>query len=176
MERAKELFLKYAGNRFFMDHDGEGAEYAGYHVSKETEERWAKEYILDFLESERRGKEALRVYSAVAELLRCDRRDDYWEKCLYYPLRAAQLDDVTVLFMLSVSLRLAEKAVKKQTLSREGAEVYIKDLDGYTKRVMDRFRAGTFTRSPDYVMREFSDPAYVEEYLKELREKWTALF
>ena len=43
MERAKELFLKYNGNRFYMDREGEGSEYDSYHISKETEEMWTEE-------------------------------------------------------------------------------------------------------------------------------------
>ena len=50
MERAKEIFLKYNGNHFYMDRNGDGYEYASYHVPKETEEIWAKEIISFFLE------------------------------------------------------------------------------------------------------------------------------
>lgn len=119
MERAKELFLKYSGNRFYMDLDGEGSEYDSYHVSKETEAMWAEEHISRFLESKMQGKEALRAYSAVTELLKSDRRNAKWDRCLYYPLRAGHLDDVTILFMLPAGFRLAEKAAKKTSVFQE---------------------------------------------------------
>ena len=54
-ERAKELFYRYHGNRFYMDHDGEGREYDSYHVSRETEEMWTEELISRFLESKPLG-------------------------------------------------------------------------------------------------------------------------
>ncbi len=87
-ERAKELFLKYNGNRFYMDREGDGSEYEGYHIPKETEELWAKEFIFGFLKTELKGREALRAYSTAAELLKRDRMGDRWEQCLFYPLRA----------------------------------------------------------------------------------------
>lgn len=175
MERAKELFLKYAGNRFYMDHDGEGAEYAGYHISKETEAQWAEECVTDFLTSEKPGREALREYASAAELAGRGREADHWERCLYYPLRAAHLDDVTVLFMLSVSLHMAERAVKKHAFSRGEAETYLIELDSRIRQIKGRAQEGTLTRAADYVMQEFSDPFYTADYLDGLREKWAAL-
>ena len=110
MERAKELFFKYSGNRFFMDREGDGNEYESYNVSKETEKAWAKEFVSFFLESGLQGKEALRNYSAAAELTGRYGEDKSFDAVLYYPLRAAQLDDVTILFMLGASFRMAEKS------------------------------------------------------------------
>ena len=176
MERAKELFLKYSGNRFYMDLDGEGSEYDSYHVSKETEAMWAEEHISRFLESKMQGKEALRAYSAVTELLKSDRRDAKWDRCLYYPLRAGHLDDVTILFMLPVGFQLAKKAAKKHRFSREEADAYLQELDGYIRLVRIRAENGTITRAEDYDMQEFSDPVYTAEYLDKLEQKWTGLF
>lgn len=172
LERAKELFLKYNGNRFYMDHDGEGYKYESYHVSKETEEGWAKEFIDDFLNTKLYGKEAIRAYITATELLKSDRKNDDWEKCLYYPLRADHLDDVTILYMLPISFRMAEKAMKKNSFSPQEAASYREELDAYSRKVLDRAAKGTLTRATDYVMQEFSDPAYVEKYLDELRQKW----
>nr|MBQ6241912.1 hypothetical protein [Lachnospiraceae bacterium] len=175
MERAKELFLEYCGNQYFMDLDGVGHEYAAYHVPKETEELWAQEYISGFLESETQGKEALRAYSAVTELARKDRRADVWEKCLYYPLRAGHLDDVTILFMLPGSFRMAERAAEKRGISRQDAGAYLQELNEYSRQVRERADQGTLTRAADYVMQEFSDPVYVAGYLNDLKMKWTRL-
>ncbi|MBO4838691.1 MAG: hypothetical protein J5493_04910 [Lachnospiraceae bacterium] len=176
MERAKELFLKYSGNGYFMDLDGVGHEYAAYRVPKETEELWAQEFISGFLRSETQGKEALRAYSTVTELVRKNGRAGIWEKCLYYPLRAGHLDDVTILFMLRSSFRMAERAVKKRGFSREDAGAYLQELEGYNQQVRDRAEKGTLTRTADYVMREFSDPEYVAWYLDDLKMKWKGLF
>ena len=120
MERAKELFLEYHGNRFFMDRDGAGREYDGYRISRETERMWAEEYVRDFLESEAAGREALRAYSTAADLLHGRETEEDWKKCLYYPLRSRHLDDVTVLFMLPCSSgwrreRQTEAASRKKT-------------------------------------------------------------
>ena len=174
--RAKELFLKYNGNHFYMDRDGDGFEYDRYHISKETEEMWAEEYISDFLESKLQGREVLRAYSSVTELLKSDRRDDTWDRCLYYPLRAEHLDDVTILFMLPAGFRMAEKAVKKNCFSREEADAYRKVLNCYVRQVQIRSEEGTLTRAADYVMQEFSDPEYTSEYLSGLEKKWAGLF
>ena len=176
MERAKELFLKYNGNRFHMDRDGEGCEYDGYHIPKETEEMWAEEHVSRFLESETRGREAVRAYSAAAELVKSDRQDGQWDRCLYYPLKAKHLDDVTVLYMLSESFRMAERAVKKRRFSREEADAYLQALAGYIREVTVRAEKGTVTRAEDYVMQEFSDPVYVSKYLNDLEKKWRGLF
>ena len=175
MERAKELFLYYHGNRFFMDHNGERYEYDRYHVPKETEEAWAREYVLGFFESEARGKEALRAYSAVTEFVERDKLRDFWERCLYYPLRSEHLDDVTTLFMLSRSYRMAESAAKRRRLSWAAAAAYVRELDSYIRQVQERAAAGTLTRDADYDMNEFSDPVYVEDYLDRLREKWARI-
>ena len=35
---------------------------------------------------------------------------------------------------------------------------------------------GTMTRASDYVMQEFSDPAYIADYLSSLKRKWIGLF
>ena len=96
-----------------MDHNGERYEYDRYHVPKETEEAWAREYVLGFFESKARGKEALRAYSAVTVFVERDELRDFRERCLYYPLRSEHLDDVTTLFMLSRSYPMAERAAKE---------------------------------------------------------------
>ena len=175
MERAKELFLQYGGNRFHMDREGDGTEYGSYCVSRETEERWAKEYISLFLESETQGREALRAYSTAAELLKSNRNGD-WDSCLYYPLRAKHLDDVTILYMLSAGFRMAERAVKKHRFTRQEADAYLRELDGYVRSVLARAEEGDLTRAADYVMQEFSDPVYAAGYLNDLKEKWDGLF
>lgn len=176
MERAKELFLKYHGNHFYMDHDGVGYEYDRYHVPEETEKLWAEALVSDFLKSRTRGREALGVYAAVTDLLNCDRRDEDWEECLYYPLRSEHLDDAAILFMLPHSFRLAERAVKKRCFSREEADAYLCELDRYLRDVQVRAENGTLTRAEDFVMQEFSDPIYVAGYLRDLRKKWNGLF
>ena len=175
MERAKELFLGYSGNRFYMDLNGEGSEYAGYHVPKETEEMWAKEHISCFLESGMQGKEALRAYSAAIGLLDHEKSEDIRSRCLYYPLRAKHLDDVTILFMLPVSFRMAEKEAKERRISREDIDAYLRELSGYRKLVLARAEDGTLSRAKDYVMQEFSDPVYVADYLNSLEKEWAGL-
>jgi hypothetical protein len=175
MDRAKELFLKYNGNRFFMDREGDGSEYESYRVSKETEKEWAEEYISSFLKSGLRGREALRSYTAASELVRKDSGYKRLDALLYYPLKSADLDDVTVLFMLGASFRMAENAAIKGRFSTEDAERYLQELDIYIGDVLLRAEAGTLTRSEDYVMREFSDPVYVKEYLSGLKNKWKEL-
>ena len=175
MERARELFLKYNGSRFHMDREGDGAEYDGYHVSKETEEMWAREHIAGFLASEMQGREAVRAYSAATELSRSDRGGDSWNECLHYPLRAGHLDDVTVLYMLPCSLRMAERAAKKNRLPREEAQAYLGELDGFARLVQARAEEGTMTRAADYAVQEFSDPVYIADYLDDLKEKWAKL-
>ena len=174
-ERAKELFLAYGGSRFFMDHDGVGAEYESFRVPKETEERWAEEFIREFLETERSGRQALRDYGTAALLVRADRQTERWERCLYYPLRAGHLDDVTRLFMLQRSFTMAADAAKKHLFSPNKAAAYVRELDVFSKGIRERAEKGTLTRAEDYVMREFSEPAYTADYLDGLRKKWTGL-
>ena len=176
MERAKELFLKYNGNRFFMDREGDGKEYESYRVPKETEKAWAEELVSSFLESGLQGKEVLRSYSAAADLVRKDMRVVTWDEILYYPLRAAQLDDVTILFMLGASFRMAENAARKGRFSKAETDAYLRELDSYCRKVMVRAEEGTLSRHEDYLMREFSDPVYVAEYLKGLKDKLQGLF
>ncbi len=100
MERAKELFMQYGGNRFYMDLNGDGHEYGVYFIPKETEEEWRREYLSQFFEQKRYGKDALFSYSCAVDFSKGDTTDDCWERVLYYPLRSDWLDDVTVLFML----------------------------------------------------------------------------
>ncbi len=175
MDRAKELFLKYSGNRYYMDLNGEGDKYACYAVSKQTEETWAREYISGFFASEKQGKEALSVYSSVIAFLRNNRYNEYLEKALYYPLRSEYLDDVTILFMLKISFALAETMTKKHIFSRKEVEDYLQELDRYTSKIPGRMEKGSFTRAKDYVLNEFGDSDYVKEYLKDLRKKWGRL-
>ncbi len=159
-----------------MDREGEGTEYDSFHISRETEEMWTEEYITCFLNSKLQGKEAYRSYSTMAELLKSDRQNKAWDICLYYPLRAECLDDVTILYMLPVSFRMAEKAVKKNRFSREDADAYLQELNRYVQLVQFRAEKGVLTRSPDYTMLEFSDPVYITEYLDSLEKKWKGLF
>ena len=175
-ERAKELFYQYHGNRFYMDHDGVGREYESYHISKETEEKWTEEFLDRFLEGKARGREALRDHSAAADLLRTDRKKEAWDICLYDPLRAEHLDDVTRLFMLPVSFRMAERAAAKHCFSAEEAEAYLRELANYSESVLTRAKNGTLTRAKDYVMQEFSDPGYTADYLRDMKKKWEELF
>ena len=55
-------------------------------------------------------------------------------------------------------------------------EEYRQALAGYIREVTVRAEKGTVTRAEDYVMREFSDPAYVSKYLNDLEKKWRGLF
>ena len=71
---------------------------------------------------------------------------------------------------------MAEKAVKKHLFSAEEAAAYRHELDCFCRSVLERAEGGTLTRSEDYVMREFSDPVYVKEYIDELKMKWDGLF
>lgn len=175
-KRAKELFLKYNGNRFHMDREGEGGEYESYHISKETEEMWTEELISSFLTSEMHGKEAFRTYSAVTELLKPDRQNPHWDTLLYYPLRTDHLDDVTILYMLRDSFRMAERAAGRHCFTKEEADAYLCELERYTQLVQARAENGTMTRAADYVMQEFSDPVYIADCLNSLRQKWIGLF
>ena len=175
MERAKAMFLKYNGSRFHMDREGDGAEYDRYHISKETEDMWVEELVASLLESKMQGREALRAYASVAELLNGGRQDEEWDACLLYPLRAERLDDVTALYMLPFSLRMAERAARKQRFSRADAAAYLHELDGYIQLVQSRVEQGALTRAADYEMQEFSDPVYIADYLNDLKEKWSRL-
>ena len=173
-DRARELFLKYAGNRFFMDREGDGNEYDNYHISKETEAMWADEFIKDFLESDIQGREALRTYATAVELVKYGKQEE-WQSCLYYPLQTKQLDDVTVLFLLPYSFRMAERAAGKQKLSKETTDAYIHQLDVLILQLQERVENGTLSRSEDYILQEFSDPVYTRGYLAEIKKKWLSL-
>lgn len=175
MERAKELFYQYHGNRFYMDHDGVGWEYDKYHISKETEDKWTEELFSRFMEGNMRGREALRVYSAAADLLSRARHKEAWEACLYYPLRADHLDDVTILYLLPCSFRMAEKAARARHFPAEEAESYRRELACYVQEVRVRAESGTLKRAEDYTAQEFSDSIYMEGYLSDIISKWDQL-
>lgn len=174
-ERAKELFMKYGGNRFYMDLNGDGNEYGAYRIPEETEEEWRREYLSRFFGSRTYGREALLSYSRAADLLKSDIDDDLWERVLYYPLRSGWLDDITVLFMLPVSFRLAEKRARNAKLTRDTADGYRRALDGFVQDVLKRADAGMLTRARDYGPQEFSDEVYAAAYLKDLQQKWAGL-
>ena len=175
MERAKELFLYYCGNQYYMDLDGDGDEYRSYRVPKEKEEEWRREYLDEFFRQERHGKEALGSYANAVYFLKSDRSDEDADRFLYYPLRTKGLDDATVLFMLRHSYRLAEKWMKKKKFPEEEKKAYLPVLDEYIREVQKRAEEGTVTRVEDYVLQEFADPAYAAVYLKELRQDWERL-
>ena len=175
MEQAKELFLQYGGNRFYMALNGEEHLYDGYHISKETEEMWRRAYLEQFFEQELYGREALGAYATAAGFLKHDSDEETWERFLYYPLRSARLDDVTVLFMLQISLRSAAERAKKGKLSQEEVRKYLPSLHEYAQHVQERAEAGTLTRAEDYTMQEFSDPVYVADYLEDLQRSWAAI-
>ena len=175
MERAKELFIQYSGNRFYMDLNGDGHEYDSYRVPKETEEEWRREYLSQFFEQKKYGRDALLSYAHATEFLKSNMTDDCWERVLYYPLRSDWLDDVTILFMLPASFRLAEKRSEKGKLSRNTADEYLHALDDFAQNILKRADAGMLTRAQDYHLQEFSDEVYVAGYLKDLQQKWTGL-
>ena len=174
-ERAKKLFLRYGGNRYYMALNGEESEYDRYHVSPETEEAWRREYVTQFLERRRYGRDALAAYAKAADLVKSDWDSGILEKLLFYPLRADGLDDVTILFMLQRSFLLAEKWAKKRKLSLRRTDEYLSAFDTFASGVLERSEAGTLTRAEDYTMREFADPAYTAGFLKDLRERWSGL-
>ena len=174
-ERAKELFLKCGGNRYYMSLNGEEHEYDSYQISKEKEDAWRREYLECFSEKKHKGKEALKAYSTATEFLKSDRSDEDWEDYLYYPLRSEWLDDVTVLFMLPVSFRLAERWNKKIKLSKENVKDYLNVLDTFVQKVQERAEDGTLTRDEDYTWQEFSDPVYLASYTADIQERWKKL-
>ncbi len=175
MQRAKELFMQYSGNRFYMDLNGDGIEYNSYRIPKETEEEWRKEYLSQFFGQRRYGRDALLSYVLATDFLKNDMTDDGWERVLYYPIRSDWLDDVTILFMLPVSFHLAEKLTEKGKISRDTVDEYIHALDSFVQNILKRSEAGMLTRAQDYHLQEFSDEVYVASYLKDLQQKWTGL-
>ena len=175
MNRAKEMFLQYCGNKFHMDRNGDLYKYNAFHISKETEEEWRKEYLSQFFEQKRYGRNALGSYSTAVVFLKGRKRDENWERFLYYPIRADWLDDVTVLFMLSDSFKLAEDRIRDGDFSRKEADDYLQALGEFIQAVQKRADAGTLTRSEDYIMQEFSDSIYVAKYLQDLLKDWTRL-
>lgn len=175
MDRAKELFIAYSGNGYYMDLDGVRPEYESYHVPKEIEEQWRREYLDQFKEQKQTGKKTLRAYSQAVNFLKSDRRDEDWADFLYYPLRSPWLDDVTALFMLQHSGRLGEKFFRKGKLSREEISDYLKELDEFSKGILLRMENGTQSRHEDYTLGEFSDSEYTVGFLKDIRQKWTGL-
>ena len=175
MKRAKELFIQYSGNRFYMDRNGVRCEYDSYAIPKETEQQWRKEYLSQFFEQKRYGRDALSSYAHATEFLKSDMSDDCWERVLYYPLRSDWLDDVTILFMLPISFQLAEKRAEKEEFSHEAAIEYMRTLDGFVQNIMERVNANLLTRAKDYTLQEFSDEVYVAGYLNDLQQKWTGL-
>ena len=72
--------------------------------------------------------------------------------------------------------RAAEYAAKKGRFLKEEAEAYLGELNSYCRNVTIRAENGSLSRSEDYVMREFSDPVYVAEYLDGIKNKWKELF
>lgn len=174
-ERAKELFLQYNGNRYYMALNGEEQEYDGYHVSKATEEMWRREYLTQFFEQKRYGREALGAYATTADFLKSAGDDETWIKFLYYPITSDWLDDVTILFMLRFSFQSVEHRAKKGKLPADAVKAYVQILDGYLARVQNRAEDGTLTRATDYTMQEFADPVYVTDYVKNLRQDWERL-
>ena len=175
MERAKELFLYYCGNQYFMDLNGDGDEHRGYQISREKEEEWRREYLSQFFQQKHYGKEAAGSYANAVNFLKSDRSDEDAERYLYYPLRVDGLDDATVLFMLRYSYKLAEKWTKKKKFSREEKKEYLTVLDEYVEEVQKRAEEGTITRAEDYTCQEFFDPVYVAAYLEDLRKDWDRL-
>ncbi|MBR2521836.1 MAG: hypothetical protein IKE61_01745 [Coriobacteriales bacterium] len=175
MERAKELYLHYCGNRYFMALDGDEVEYDMYHVSKETEETWRKEFLDGFFAQKPHGKDALASYSQATEFMKGDRSDWCWEEVLHYPFRSDWLDDVTILFMLQRSFRLGERWARKGKLSREAAAAYLQELDAFSQEVQQRAENGTLSRAGDYDRLEFADPTHVADYMESLRRSWAEL-
>lgn len=175
IERAKDIFMKYCGNRYFMDLDGVRSEYDWYQVPKETEEEWRREYLCQFFEEKRYGKDALQSYSKATYFLESNMANDHWERVLFYPFRCDWLDDVTILFMLRISLQFAEQQLKRGKLSGEKAAEYMHALEDLARDLQNRADAGTLTRAEDYVMQEFADELYVASYLKDLQQKWIDL-
>ena len=159
IERAKELFMQYSGNRFYMDLDGAGQEYDRYCIPKATEKEWRREYLSSFFEQKRYGRDALRSYALAVDFLKSDMTDERWKRALFYPLRSDWLDDVTILFMLPVSLRLAEKRAEKGKFARDIADEYRYALDGFVQNIihaahLSRFASGL--KKPDTGVRLFA--------------------
>ena len=175
MERAKELFFKYSGNRFYMSLNGEEHEYDGYQISEETEEEWRKEYLDRFSGQKPHGKDALKAYATAVNFLKSSRSDKGCEEYLYYPLRSEWLDDVTVLFMLPISYELAEKWMKKRKLSKEDVKDYLNVFDAFVQKAQKRSENNTLTRDKDYTLQEFSDPVYLASYTEDLKQRWKKL-
>ncbi len=161
--RAKELFLYYRGNRYFMDLDGDGAEYASYRVPKETERAWAREAVGALFSTKASGTGLMREYAGVAGLLEFVPESRQWNRVLFYPMRteAPGADGVTVLFMLGQGPELLKKGLKDGMFTLADARNYREELIRFADGMAEKAEKGTLTRCPDYTMNEFSDPVYV---------------
>ncbi|MBR2809019.1 MAG: hypothetical protein IKE33_02170 [Erysipelotrichaceae bacterium] len=172
MEKAKELFVQYCGRHFFMDVDGVRAEYDSYHIPKEIENKWRREYLSQFFKQRKTGKDALRSYSQAIDFMNEDINDDTWERLLFYPFRCDWLDDVTILFMLQRDYYFVEQWINEGRFAKETISEYKNILNGFAQDILKRLREGTLTRDVDYEMNEFSDESYVSSYLEDLQLKW----
>jgi hypothetical protein len=88
LARAKTMFFDYAaGSRFYMANDGCESEYLGFHVGKEQEAEWRREYIsfwVGKLPSEKKEAShrlaAARAYEALPDMISAARTGDQWDQ------------------------------------------------------------------------------------------------
>ncbi len=70
MEEAKELFLKYNGNYFYMEKDGVLTKYKSFGIDKNLEESWLNEYQEHMIKQIEKGNSVEVYVSKVCDIIR----------------------------------------------------------------------------------------------------------
>ena len=69
IKEAKEIFMRYGGNRFHMDREGDGELYDSFGISEQQERIWMEEYQQDLMSRLRMETDARKIRNIITDLI-----------------------------------------------------------------------------------------------------------
>lgn len=131
MTEAKNMFLQYSGNIYFMEKDGVLDVYHSYGATRRQERQWAEEYVLRFLAGERdlepsgSVRRSDMLYHKAAQLAEKCGEESLLHDVLDYPFENRVESGLeTALLMMRVNINFARHLFLNRKLLRAQLETY----------------------------------------------------
>lgn len=158
--KAKEVFLKYSGNHFYMERGGEYENYKKYSISDIQEELWLNEYQNELLSKVENEDIATHSFSQLIDVLRRTKNMVFFQLLLDIVKRKeGNLDTFSQILMAEGILNIAESL--KGNTETENVKM------AFQARQLALSMLNSSIKKPVTVASYFSNLGYLKDVLTE---------
>lgn len=141
IQLAKEIFIKYGGNKFYMEREGEYALYKSFDISKDQEVEWITEYhkeIVTKIKAEKNANTFITMFNELSNSIILFKDIDSFESILdIVKEKNTALDSFTRLRMTEETYNivdaLSKNSIKKNIVLTNAKKLILEILDSIIK-------------------------------------------